>query len=103
MKIASIGGGSVQWTTKLTIDMIVNKTLAGAELVLHDIDADALDLVARACQRVNKELERSQTGILTHLNPPRNSPFPIKMLSFCLAPFLGSSRDSGYFQRSTLF
>jgi alpha-galactosidase len=59
MKIAFIGGGSVQWTTKLTIDMIVNNTLAGAKLVLHDIDADALGLVARACQRVNKELEGS--------------------------------------------
>jgi alpha-galactosidase len=59
MKIAFIGGGSVQWTARLAIDMIVNKTLAGAELVLHDIDADALALVARACQRANTELEGS--------------------------------------------
>ena len=59
MKIAFIGGGSVQWTSRLVVDMVVNETLAGAELVLHDIDADALDLVARACQRVNNDLHGS--------------------------------------------
>ncbi|MCP4405586.1 MAG: hypothetical protein GY801_50820 [bacterium] len=57
MKIAFIGGGSVQWTVRLVIDMVVNKTLANANLVLHDIDAEALELMTRACQRVNKELD----------------------------------------------
>lgn len=60
MKIAFIGGGSVQWTARLAVDMMLNPTLAGAELVLHDIDAEALNLVARACQRANTEL---QTGL----------------------------------------
>lgn len=51
MKIAFIGGGSVQWTLKLVGDMASNPTLAGADLVLHDIDADALDLLTRASRR----------------------------------------------------
>ncbi len=52
MKIAFVGGGSVQWTPKLVTDMALTETLAGAELALHDIDADALDLLARASQRI---------------------------------------------------
>jgi alpha-galactosidase/6-phospho-beta-glucosidase family protein len=52
MKIAFIGGGSVQWTPKLVTDMALAETLAGANLVLHDIDADALELLTRACERI---------------------------------------------------
>jgi alpha-galactosidase len=52
MKIAFIGGGSVQWTPKLVTDMALTETLAGADLVLHDIDADVLDLLTRASQRI---------------------------------------------------
>jgi len=57
MKIAFIGGGSVQWTPKLVTDVALNETLAGAELVLHDIDADALDLLARACERIVEQVD----------------------------------------------
>ncbi len=52
MKIAFIGGGSVQWTPGLVTDMALTPTLAGASLVLHDVDADALNLLTRACQRI---------------------------------------------------
>ena len=52
MKVAFIGGGSVQWTTMLLTDMVLNETLDGADLVLHDIDADALALVTRASRRI---------------------------------------------------
>ena len=52
MKIAFIGGGSVQWTPGLVTDMALTPTLAGATLVLHDVDADALNLLTRACQRI---------------------------------------------------
>jgi alpha-galactosidase/6-phospho-beta-glucosidase family protein len=38
MKIAFIGGSSVQWTARLVVDMLLTKALAGADLVLHDID-----------------------------------------------------------------
>jgi len=52
MKIAFIGGGSVQWSPKIVTDLALSETFAGAELVLHDIDADALQLLARACKRI---------------------------------------------------
>jgi len=52
MKIAFIGGGSVQWTPTLAIDMALTDTLSGADLVLHDIDTTALDLSTRVCQRI---------------------------------------------------
>jgi len=60
MKIASIGGGSVQWTTTLVTDMALTETLAGATLVLHDIDADALDLLTRASQHI---VEQAGSGM----------------------------------------
>ncbi len=55
MKIAFIGGGSVQWTAKLAADMALTPALDGAELVLHDIDGEALALLARACQHIVQE------------------------------------------------
>lgn len=48
MKIAFIGGGSVQWTPKLVADMALTGALAGGTLVLHDIDERALALLAQA-------------------------------------------------------
>jgi alpha-galactosidase len=55
MKIAFIGGGSVQWTAKLVADMALTPALNGAELVLHDIDADALTLLTRVCEKIMQE------------------------------------------------
>jgi alpha-galactosidase/6-phospho-beta-glucosidase family protein len=52
-KIAFIGGGSVQWTPKLVTDMAVIEALDGSELILHDIDEDALNLLTRACERIS--------------------------------------------------
>ena len=51
-KIAFIGGGSVQWSPKIVTDIALCETLNGAELVLHDIDADALALLTRASERI---------------------------------------------------
>jgi alpha-galactosidase/6-phospho-beta-glucosidase family protein len=56
MKIAFIGGGSVQWTPGLVTDMALTGPLSGAELVLHDLDANALDLLAHASRRIVKEV-----------------------------------------------
>jgi len=56
IKIAFIGGGSVQWTPTLVADMALTEALAGAELVLQDIDAEALDLLARASRRIVAQL-----------------------------------------------
>jgi alpha-galactosidase/6-phospho-beta-glucosidase family protein len=55
MKIAFIGGGSVQWTLKLVTDMALTEALNGAELMLHDIDEDALHLLTRACERISMQ------------------------------------------------
>jgi len=52
MKIAFIGGGSVQWAPKIVTDLALSETCAGAELVLHDIDANALALLTRASKRI---------------------------------------------------
>jgi len=57
IKIAFIGGGSVQWTPKLATDLALNETLAGADLVLHDIDADALESLKRACERIVEQVD----------------------------------------------
>jgi alpha-galactosidase len=51
-KIAFIGGGSVQWSPKIATDIALCETFAGAQLVLHDIDTDALALLNRACERI---------------------------------------------------
>jgi alpha-galactosidase/6-phospho-beta-glucosidase family protein len=59
MKISFIGGGSVQWALKLVTDMALNETLAGADLVLHDIDMEALELLTRACQRLVEQMHGS--------------------------------------------
>src|SRR5262245_14176069 len=52
MKIAFIGGGSMGWTPTLVTDMALTETLAGANLVLHDIDPDALALLTQASRRL---------------------------------------------------
>ena len=51
-KIAFIGGGSVQWTTGLVSDMALTSAPAEAQLVLHDIDARALQRMLPICKRI---------------------------------------------------
>ena len=58
-KISFIGGGSVQWGLKLVTDMALNEALTGADLVLHDIDVEALELLTRACRRVVEQAHGS--------------------------------------------
>ena len=42
-KIAFVGGGSYQWGPKIILDVALNEKLRGGRLVLHDINAEALD------------------------------------------------------------
>lgn len=56
MKIAFIGGGSVKWTSRLVVDMILNKATANSDLVLHDIDEEALNLLSLSCRLINEKL-----------------------------------------------
>jgi alpha-galactosidase/6-phospho-beta-glucosidase family protein len=88
LKIAFIGSGSVQWTLKLATDMILNETLADAELVLYDIDADALDLLARACQRVVQQARGSMriTQTLDRLMALRDADFVILCVGIGMLP-----------------
>jgi alpha-galactosidase/6-phospho-beta-glucosidase family protein len=55
-KIAFIGGGSVQWAPKIVTDIALSETLADAQLVLQDIDGNALGLLHRACERIVTEV-----------------------------------------------
>ena len=79
MKIVFIGGGSVQWTPKLVTDVALTGTLAGAALVLHDVDADALELLAHASERIvavgryslNEKTGLAETALIVHENSRR--------------------------------
>ena len=42
-KIAFVGGGSYQWGPKIILDVALNEDLRGGRLILHDINAEALD------------------------------------------------------------
>jgi alpha-galactosidase/6-phospho-beta-glucosidase family protein len=42
-KIAFVGGGSYQWGPKIILDVALNEALRGGTLVLHDINAEALE------------------------------------------------------------
>ena len=81
MKIAFIGGGSVQWTPKLVTDMALTDTLAGAQLVLHDIDADALALLTRASKRIvaqvggNLDITATTDGYALTISQPSTGQF----------------------------
>ena len=47
LKIVLVGGGSVTWTPGLVGKILAQPHLGGAHIVLHDIDAEALDLTYR--------------------------------------------------------
>lgn len=53
------GGGSVQWSPKIVTDIALCEPLADAQLVLHDIDADALGLLTQACERIVAQVDGS--------------------------------------------
>ncbi len=49
IKVVLIGGGSYNWTPTLAKDLFLREGIAGSELVLVDIDPDALELLRRYC------------------------------------------------------
>lgn len=55
LKIALVGGGSVNWAPKLVRDCLRTEGLAGAEYRLLDIDRKAAELVARVGERCCRE------------------------------------------------
>jgi alpha-galactosidase/6-phospho-beta-glucosidase family protein len=64
-RIAFVGGGSYQWGPKIIMDVALNEELRGARLVLHDIDAGALDDMhdwgAKAIEASNADLKLEKT------------------------------------------
>lgn len=55
-KITFIGGGSVQWVPDLLSDIALTPTLAGAQIVLHDIDLAALRRMLPVARRIVAQL-----------------------------------------------
>ncbi|MCD6231416.1 alpha-glucosidase/alpha-galactosidase [Candidatus Aerophobetes bacterium] len=45
LKIVLIGGGSYTWGPKIVTDIVLEKSLEGSEIILHDINEEALDLI----------------------------------------------------------
>lgn len=49
LKIVIVGGGSYAWTPKLVCNILLNEFLDGCEIMLHDLNAEALELTHAAC------------------------------------------------------
>jgi alpha-galactosidase/6-phospho-beta-glucosidase family protein len=64
-RVAFVGGGSYQWGPKIIMDVALNEALRGGRLVLHDIDAEALDDMyewgTKAIDRSNANLKLEKT------------------------------------------
>lgn len=54
-RVAVVGGGSTHWTPRLLVDFVNTPALAGAEITLHDIDADALPPMLELADHVTKQ------------------------------------------------
>jgi alpha-galactosidase len=83
VQITFVGGGSVHWGPLLTADLMLTEALTGSRLVLYDIDAPAVEQVARLAQRIADET-RCGWEIEVHHNLDRaleGSDFVI----FCIA------------------
>ena len=55
VKIVIIGGGSYMWTPTIVKDILLTKKLAGSTIVLHDINAQALNELYRYCSKMRRE------------------------------------------------
>ena len=55
IKITLIGGGSLEWTPKLLVDLALTDELKGNHICLHDIDKEALSLMHRLGKKIIKE------------------------------------------------
>ncbi len=56
VKLVLIGGGSYGWTYRFITDIACIEQMHGMHIVLHDIDAEALQLVKTLCEKINHEL-----------------------------------------------
>lgn len=51
VKLVLIGGGSYDWAYRFITDIACIEQLHGMHIVLHDIDAEALQLVKTLCEK----------------------------------------------------
>ena len=65
MQITIIGGGSYQWTPELLADLLGTPSLAGAHIVLEDIDPAPLEKMQALAERVNESLGSKATFATT--------------------------------------
>lgn len=54
IKFVLIGGGSYNWTHTLITDIAITPCLKGTHIILQDIDAEALGIVAPLCRKIVK-------------------------------------------------
>ena len=57
MKIAFIGAGSVQFTTKVVKDLVTYPAFDDAEICLMDINEDHLNKIEKCVQRIKEEMK----------------------------------------------
>jgi len=55
IKIAVIGGGSPHWTPTLVTDVMLQSDALGGQIALHDLDAEALEVLGKVCERIRTE------------------------------------------------
>jgi alpha-galactosidase len=61
LKIVLVGGGSVAWTPGVLSNFVGNKRLAGSHVVLHDINAEALELTYRLALKYKEQFSPALT------------------------------------------
>jgi alpha-galactosidase len=61
LKIVLVGGGSVAWTPGVLSNFVGNRRLAGSHIVLHDINAEALDLTYRLALKYQEQFSPALT------------------------------------------
>ena len=54
LKITLVGGGSYGWGPKVLQNLLANRHLDGCRVVLHDLDAEALDLNFRLAEKLRE-------------------------------------------------
>ncbi len=83
LRIVLIGGGSLQWTPTLLQDLALTPELAGCQIVLHDIDASALDLMVRLGDRLSAATQSGQavSGTLDRAEALAGADFVIVTIS----------------------
>jgi len=63
LKIAFIGAGSAVWSSRIVIDLLINKGLKKLDIWLMDINDERLNLIYGFAKRYTEELKRSDVKV----------------------------------------